>query len=196
MITLNLLPPQEKKNLYYNKLDNLVLICAGEILVAFLILIALFGVTLFTISSQIKIVQKEIDSYEVGIKKEALEELNQKIDKANEKIKRLDLLQENHIRYSGFLEHVSFLIPESAKISNITIIQQAAAQNIPQKTIFNLHGLASSRDDVLKIKNGLESSVFLEEVETPLSNLVKATDIDFSFSATIKEDELKTKIIP
>lgn len=191
MITLNLLPSKEKRNLYLKKVNWLLRIYAGQFLIALFIFALLLGLIWFFLSSQIKIVDKELGSYEVGVKKEALLELNQKIAKANLQISAVEQLQKEHQYYSLLLEEIITLIPAGARLENINIQKQAATKKEPAKNKIALTGYAPVRNNVLQIKEGLEKSIYFTDIESPLSNFVKATDINFNFSGIIKEEELK-----
>lgn len=191
MISLNLLPPKERKGLYFRKITWLIWIYVGQLLIAFLIFALLLGLIWFFLSSQIKIVEEELNSYEVGIKKEALAELEEKIAQANAKITAIEKLQNEH-KYSSLLfEEIVALMPTGTKLENINIQTQPATKKEPAKTKLALSGYAPRRENVLEIKDCLEKSIYFTEVESPLSNFVKATEINFNFSALIKEGQLK-----
>lgn len=191
MITLNLLPPEEKKNLYLKKVNELLWIYSGQILIAFFVFVLLSGLIWFYLSSQIKIVDKELNSYEIGIKKEAFDELNKKIEKANAQIMEIQKIQADHNYFSQLFEELVGLIPAGIRLENISIQPQATTKKETARITMNISGHAPTRDNVIKIKEGLENSIYFDEVESPLSNLVKAADIDFTFSAIINQKQLK-----
>lgn len=191
MITLNLLPPDEKRGLYFQRISRLLWFYGGQILIAFFIFVLLSWLVWFFLNSQAKIIETELSSYEAGIKKEALTELNKKITEANAQIEAIDKIQATHQYFSLIFTEIAGLIPEEAYLESINIQKQPATEKEIAKTKIILSGYAPLRDNVIQIKKNLEKSIYFEELESPMSNFVKATDINFTFSAVIKETQLK-----
>lgn len=53
------------------------------------------------------------------------------------------------------------------------------------KTAIAIEGVAATRDDVLRMKEKLESLPFAEAIDSPLSNILQRTDARFSFTVAV-----------
>jgi len=103
---------------------------------------------------------------------------NQSITKINNVIYQVDVIQRDYIKWSRVLINFFNLIPENNQIKNLSF-------NKADK-LMTLSGHADSRDAFLELKNNLENSDLITEVDSPISNLLHQDDFNFSLSAKLK----------
>ncbi|MBI4709363.1 MAG: PilN domain-containing protein, partial [Candidatus Portnoybacteria bacterium] len=80
-------------------------------------------------------------------------------------------------RYSSMIEELASLASGGIKFKELSF----------NKNEVSLEGLALTRAELLAFKEALEESPDFESVESPLSNLLKQNNIDFSFIFKVKE---------
>lgn len=174
MIRLNLLPPKEKKELKWADLNQLVIILSVWLLF-FLLLSSLFLIGSYSyLSNLLKKQGVLIEIRQDDPKIQHLLELENKVQQANRKIERIYLKQKELILWVPLLEEISELIP--GKLYLKTFIYQ------PNTNQISLSGQANTRDDLIRFENSLKQSPYFTEIKSPLSNLLKQTNIDFSFT--------------
>jgi hypothetical protein len=172
MLKLNLVSKELKKEiklrLIYEMLKKIsgvlivvTILCAVIILVAKIILQNNFNkvveeTTLLTKNSQ----QKNI-----------------KVREINSKISYINNMQDDFIPWSFLFEELSLFSEEGVKISSLKINKE--------NKIINLRGVAEERDDLIKLKEGFESSDMFLEVESPIKNILEKTNIDFEINAIV-----------
>ncbi len=172
---INLLSEAAKNNLAHERFSRLLVIIGVGLLA-----ILVSGALLITLALASLNLQKSEFSRELEAAKKSptlgrVEEVEANIAKTNEKSKIFaqSLSRENRIS-SVLVEAISTLAP-SIKISELTY-------NGPVE--FRLKGLVGTRDDLLKFIEFLDKSEQIDEVNSPISNLLKDRNIEFSISFT------------
>lgn len=181
MLTLNLLPPQEKNNLALEKIQRWILFYAAGIFC----LAAVFTVLLLAILSFVLIQQKtasyELQSTQKGSQWQELAEQEKTVKATSQQLEKISRIQKNHKYYSKFLIELTGLMPEGVRLENISVDKDGRV---------TLAGFGQTRDQVLSLKENLERSGFAEDVFSPLSNLTRQTEINFYFKLKLKPSAL------
>ena len=178
MLILNLLPPQEKEMIRLSRINRLIIFYSGAIFVLLVIFIILLLVTLFFLTIQLKAIEKLVVLEEKSAPSLAMRNLEKEITLINQKLKMIDKIQTDSIPYSIILEDLAKMIPLGVQLFSFSFDSQTKKAN--------LIGYAPERDQVLALKESLEKFEKFNQVESPISNLLKARDIDFRFSFVIK----------
>jgi len=174
MLKLNLLPPQDKKDLELAKLSRLIVSLAVWFLI-FLIIFTLFLVsTYFSLSILLAEQKKLIGIRQSDPKTQEMLEIEEKIKQTNQIVKQVYSKQQEMILWTPPLEEMTKIIPSGIYLTNLSY--QAIDNQI------TLNGWADWRENLLRFQESLEENSFFKEVEAPLSNLIKQRDIDFSFT--------------
>lgn len=98
------------------------------------------------------------------------------IDELNEVLLTIDKIrQKDQLNFPQIFRMLGSVAPEGANLTNIAF----------QDGIVNLRGHAETRADVLLFKENLENEESFYNVISPLSNIVKESDIDFNFSFSL-----------
>jgi len=100
------------------------------------------------------------------------------IVKINEDLSEIEKIQSNYIKWSRVLVNLLSLIPEGNTINKLKL------DKINNK--MHLSGNSQKRDNFLELKSNLENSDMLSNIESPISNLLRRENIDFSLSADLK----------
>lgn len=181
MIELNLLPPEEKKSLRLSQAQRWVVFYGSAILSSLLIFIILLAVIWFSLFIQITSLSASLDMAKQSQQGQDLGEQQNLIKDLNAKIQRVSQFEKNRKSYSTVLFALAKMMPAGTRLDRLTLDEDN------KMAIF---GYATTREAVLNLKNSLEKSAVFTEVESPLSNLIKQTDINFSFTMTVKPDGL------
>ena len=172
---INLLSEVAKKNLTRERFSRLLIITGAGLLAILVSGALLITLTLASLNLQKNEFSRELEAAKKSPTLERVEEVEANIAKTNEKsrIFAQSLSRENRIS-PVLIEAISTLAP-SVKISELTY-------NGP--TEFRLKGLVGARDDLLKFIEFLDRSEQINEVNSPISNLLKDRNIEFSISFT------------
>jgi len=184
MIKINLLPSAEKKQLELASFIRLAASFGIWILISLIIFVLLLVSTYGSLAILLKDQNRLIEIRRADRKTQRLVEIEETIKKVNNQLIDIHLKQKELIVWTPVLEELSKITPVEIYLGNFTY--QSSLNRI------SITGLANNRDRLLFFQKQLEDSPYFIEIEAPLSNLIKQTNIDFSFSfqpvASIEED--------
>jgi len=175
MITLNLLPPNKKKDLYltqvYFKIKNLIFF-------VFLI-ISIFAITLMGAKFVLQnFFVDTVDQSSLLVKN--VQVYNEEIQLLSLKLDQADKIQKEHINWQPFIHELTSQIPENVILNSLTINED--------KLIIS--GVAKQRNDLLNLDNNLKKLDSLSNINIPLDNLLKKEQVDFILKADLKLDKI------
>jgi len=171
---LNLLPPKEKEKLELDNLNQLIFFLAIRIAIFLLIFTLLLITTYYCLSILLKEQKRLIEINENDIKIQQLVKMEEKIKNVNQQLHKINLKQKELVVWTPALEELSKITPSGVYLINFSY-------RLSNNEI-NLSGWAESRDKLINFKDSLEESALFVNLESPLSNLIKQTDINFSFT--------------
>ncbi|MBI4992736.1 MAG: hypothetical protein HZC26_01175 [Candidatus Magasanikbacteria bacterium] len=105
-------------------------------------------------------------------------ETNKTIRTINEKLKRIDFIQNLYQPVSPLLPDIAAAMPDGANLTALNL-------DLKNKNL-SLIGFAANRDDLLILQSRLEKIAWIQTVDIPVDQLTKKDNINFSFSAAIK----------
>lgn len=178
---MNLLPLRQKKRiklliLYQN------IIFSGLILIILIVVLIIFlgGALIFLNFKYQEIERKVIAEQSRIIYTETVEGMERKVAEVNRELVSLKKFQDRQSRFNQIIENI---------YNDLLSDVQVHSFNMDDKTKrVIITGYSATREDLLEIKNTLESSLSYENVDFPLSNLVNSKNINFRFSFTYYED--------
>ncbi len=176
MITLNLLPPDEKQKIESAQAQRKILSLGGAALILILVFLALLSFIWLFLAIQKNSADLIYKNIQANSQSEAFKNFESEAKKLNEKLSRADALVESSNHYSAALKKLTELAPQDIKF-----VTFSASQNK-----VNLEGFAASRDSLMAFKDSLSQSLYFDKVDMPLSNFLKQTNIDFFVSFEIK----------
>jgi uncharacterized membrane protein len=179
MLTINLIPPQQKERIklkiYYQNV-----ISSGFILFLLILLLIIFlaGILIFLhfkyqfIENEISVEQSKI------IRTESYKGMEKKIINLNKELLEVKEIQDSKSNAYQILDDISQNLLIGVRIYNLKIDKSSNRVTVT--------GFAPTREDLLKIKNILETSPKYnkESIDFPLSNLANPANINFPFSFT------------
>lgn len=184
MIVLNLLPPEEKKNILSDRLNRKITFLGINFIFLLMILIFLLTAIFFAANIKLKTTQNNLKIAQNNLKIEKFQNLQLTIKKINDEIDSLDKIQTNYRYYSEFLKNITAIMPLDIFIKKISIDNQ-------NKVI--LEGFSQNRDSILSLQGNLNKTNNFEKIDNPLTNLIKPINIDFQLSFSIKESAFQHK---
>lgn len=172
MITINLLPVSEVKQLKLLRLRKFFLI---RVLIlsfyGFLIAGGLWA-TLSLLNAQDRDLERQLSQRKQEEKTAKFLEVQQKISTFNQNLQNVARLQERHAAITPILVELSRTTPATVRLTTLRII--VADQSA------QLAGIAQTRDALLAYQKALEESDLFLEVTSPLSNLTNRENVEFS----------------
>ena len=103
--------------------------------------------------------------------------LDKDIAEANRTINQLESIQKDYIKWSRVLFDFVQNIPIGNRINRVNFNKNN------QKIVLN--GFAERRENFLKLEEALEKMEYASDITSPISNLLKQSDISFSLEAKL-----------
>lgn len=176
---INLLPPQEKKEIENEGKFRLVLIL-GTISSVFLLFISLIFLSINSylegeLNAKIVILEAEKGRIETP----EIQDFQRNISFLNQEIDKLDIFFQQKVELTKALDKISRLIPKNIYLANFSWQKESLEVKIL--------GFAPTREDLFKLKENLEKEESLSDVNFPPINWVKPREIDFQVTFKIKQ---------
>lgn len=178
---INLLPPEEKKKLFYKKLEKLVIIW-GEILLIFLVclILVLFSIKTYIVGQvESKIII--LDQIKEGYENSNTQNLQQTIKNYNEKLSQIKNFYENQTHFAESIEEIAKIKPPEIYF---TILSLKMSGN---GIIFSISGFSETRTSLVLFRENLESKPGIENINFSPLSWVKTADIDFQVTFDFKK---------
>jgi Tfp pilus assembly protein PilN len=171
----NLLPPEIKKELFFEEIQKLVLICCILICI-FLISLALilFGIKTY-LAMRLNFYQNSVSTKEQQLKIQEVREFKAKIESANENLEKLNSFYQEQIELTVIFEKISKFLSPSMYLTNLAYQKETKE--------IQLSGFAPQSKDLLEFQKKLEKE--FPDSYFPLQNWIKTTDINFQASFKI-----------
>lgn len=106
--------------------------------------------------------------------------LRTSVGSLNKKIETGEAVQKNFVKWSALLGEMAALAPSQTTLNFVHMSRESDS--------LRLTGTAENRDALIRLKEALESSGFVSELEAPLSNLLEQANINFRFSGKLEKD--------
>lgn len=171
---INLLPQKQKEE-FFGERNVKILFNLGLLFSLFLILL---GILLFAVKIHLTAdIQEQkfmINSMDLAATNPQYKELEDKISESNKLISKINEFYEEQIDVTQILEKISDILPEGVTLASFSYQKD--------KSQVALQGNAISRESFLVFKKALESQAEIKNLSSPVSNLLKSSNIDFYFS--------------
>lgn len=187
MITLNLLPEKYRSEFNLEKARRFIIF----IFVSLSFVVVIFSLLLFAEMIFLKMENKawldRLENEKATEKGKQILGLESDIKKTNEKISIITKAHADTLDVSAIIESLFYIARPTTHLNSLTI-------NGETKKI-NIAGFAGSRDAVLSIEQTLKENKLIqtETLISPKTNILKAEDIDFSFTFGIKKNDIDSK---
>jgi len=181
MLRLNIIP----KPLKYEIRMQVNFIRIKNLLAILLLLVLLYSIT-FVVSRLILELHAIRTIYETITTTITKDNRSKQVRTINNDIDLVNDIQADSVEWSYFLEMLMKKIPADITLNRIT-----ANKNT---NIIILAGTAGTRDSLLDLKELLEATPELNNVELPIKNLLQKENINFEISAQFVNYEFKNQI--
>jgi len=195
MISLNLLPPERKEMYFWRARVKNTFFWGSKILAILMFFCLPFLLINFFIKNKINDLNNKIFVLEQTQEMKQMEELGKSSQSLNDTLDKIDKISGNQICWTEALAEIIKNIPSGVQIFSleITPIDSKDQVSTPEKGKFAVIGKAKTRDDVLALEKNLKSSENFENIESPLDNLVKRSEVEFKFTGNFILDNFKAK---
>ena len=186
MKRINLLPQHKQQELYYGNLFHSVSVAAvlatGILLLG---IVAQIGVWIYLQSAE-KSISAEVDQVQQQIDKSENAELKEQIKIINAQMVDFQNLQKISPQWSAVLNAFAVLVPKNVKISQF--------EATSKKGQIDIAGYSPTREAVIELYNNINSDkAHFKDVNYPLENVSKPTDVAFTFTFFIQDGVLIPK---
>ncbi len=186
MRIINLLPKEKQSELHYEEIFHSVSVAAA--LAGIILLLGLIGQLAVRVylGQQIKSVQAKIEQTKRLTNKTENNELKLKIKLDNAEMTDFKNLAETTPAWSKVLLAFSAQVPDGIHINLLTA--DAATKRV------TVNGQSPTRDAVIQLYNNIvQDSGNFRDIDYPLENVAKPTDVAFHYTFYIKDDLLSGK---
>jgi len=181
---INLLPTEEKKELFLDKRRKLTIVLNIIILVALICLnLILLSIKFYVLAdvdiqkSALKEIKNRSESHEYA-------SLGETIKNYNAIIGDINSFYSDKIYFSNILDIIlNIQRPENLYLTNFSLESQNNTINV------NISGTSDSRDDLLIFKNNLENTPEIKNLSFSKSSWINPFDVKFSLNFQIYEDK-------
>lgn len=173
---INLLPPQEKRNLLRETNWKLILIL-GFLALLFLVSLSLilFSMKIY-ISGQVESQKIFVDLEEKEFRESLAQNIEEEIKLINLNLSRLNSFYETRPDWTGLLEKISRVVPAGIYLTTLSLSSPTTEEG---KFQIHLAGFCPTRPTLSEFKKRLESEPSFKEIYFPPEDWVKPKDIDF-----------------
>ncbi len=176
---INLLPLEEKKEVFAKKKTKLILIFEFGVLLFFVsCLFIFFAIKIYLVGEtgpeRLAIAQKE---KEVDVAQ--ITAFQKEIEAVNSKLQDVEGFYNNQLSITGVLEKVYNNLPQGGYLTSVSFFKSS------KKIEMSINGFSPTREKLLEFKNNLEAERGLKKVNFPPSNWAQAENASFSLSFEI-----------
>lgn len=178
MLNLNLLPPKEKKALMYEVRARAALVMGGFLGAALVIFLILLLPTLFFLVFQKAEIVRSVEIERQRHEQISLQDRKNQVRQMND----IAVATARHLSDSKSI----FELFQSIIVSVPAGIHIDAIRFDWDESTIDINGFSPTRAIFLAYVNALDNHPLLEEVSSPVANLVRENDITFTISASIR----------
>lgn len=170
---VNLLPPQEQKQIKLQEVQNQLLSFGIWLFLSFLVLAVLLFVGRFFLRTELRLVFDQVAAEARILSEIRKGGLRNEIEAFNHNLENFQLLQEKHENFSKILMELGRILPSDVTIDKLVI-------NRNDKKI-EISGRAGTRVSILKLRENILASPYFTNVNFPLANLERPTDVTWRY---------------
>lgn len=178
MSHVNLLPPEEKVNLGYEFRIRAITIVGSSFLAVLAVAFVLLLPTKFLLLFQTEDVLRALD---IERKQEAQSGISADIANIKEANRMADLVNRNmesRSRFSASVQNIFGAVPSGVSLSLLTYARGSRRVSV--------EGFAPTRESLLSFIGALKQRSEIQDVASPVSNVIRDTEVLFSLTLTIR----------
>lgn len=178
MLNLNLLPPEEKRDLAYIIRARAIAAVAGGLGLALIIFMALLLPTVFFVAFQKSEVVRALEIERESQRRSGISAQTAEIQSANRLAEIVLNREKNPARIYPLFESVFRDAPPQVRLGIIRFRFQERE--------LALEGFSPARSDLLGFIAALNRNPLIKSVSSPVTNIIKEADIKFSLAVKLK----------
>lgn len=171
---INLLSPEDQKDVRLEKTNTALLKFYFWGGLSLVLLFAVLFAGRFYLSFEISQIKDRIAVQQQAVSTEENQKLKKQLGDFNTKLKNLVNLDEHQALWSEVVINFARLVPGDVAIDSFTADRQTGKIKIA--------GFAKTRESVLQLRDNLLESEFFKDVNFPLSNLTRPTNVNFRYA--------------
>lgn len=175
---LNLLPPEKKQEIKREFRWQRLLSFEEMLIFALLILVGVLVATWLYAFIQYRALADSANRVQASPQGQKIQDLEGKIKEMNIKLKYLEELNLQQTLNSEIIEEMIKSMPQDITLKTIALNRLTAQGSVS--------GWAPTREGLLRFKKNLESSSYFQQIELPLTSLLKDRDLDFNLNFSLK----------
>lgn len=179
---INLLPDEEKEIVFRERLRRAVVVAGFFISVILAVGMILMTPSYFFLSFQERDLVRSLTLSEEGARALETEGLEEKISDARVKFEHIASAAKKKRPISPIFIKIIKSLPGGVRLNSIDY--EVASNNTQEK--ITLSGVAGTRDEFLAFEKRLKESRDFKNVDSPVSNLLSETEIDFNLILDLK----------
>jgi Tfp pilus assembly protein PilN len=183
MKIINLLPKQARRELQLELISKQIFRFWIWVVFSVAVFFVLIWISVFYMESEMQRVEDEITVHKKELSSSNTLDLQNKVKALNQGIKNFQNLQSQHYLWSKALVGLSEVIPADSRIETLSMDRQTGKVEIS--------GFSTTRESVIQFWANVKKSRFFKDIDFPLSNLEKATDVPFTYTFYINPEQLK-----
>lgn len=178
-MSMNLIPAEYQKALFYKRVRRLVLFIglrlAFGILIAFILLLP----TYFFLAFQERELRREVEALAQSSRLQELQGLEADIKGFNDTLAEFEGASAIDLSLSDVLQDI--VVRSSSYVGYQTFMYDAKERRI------DIKGEVSTRNALLEFIEKVKESAFVERVDSPISNLLEGRDVMFSLTIFLND---------
>lgn len=179
---MNLLSPQQKGEIQTDIFKRFLFVFSGIFLLWAATFVALAYNTALYLELQIPSIEERLQAEQETQRANIVQEVEGDIRELNDTLLTIEEIREKgSFNFPYILRVLGRMVPEGTTLRSITF----------QGKNMIIQGHADERQGVLTLKENLEKESIFTNVLSPLSNIVKERDIDFSFNFSINGQRIQ-----
>ncbi len=182
MIGLNLLSPKQKDALRTRVLYAMI----ERLMVSVVFFSLLAGVLLVFAKIQLSKNLTQIEARQILAAEYVT--VNDSVKALDQQLARVDALQRLAVSPSSLLRDLAARTPPGIAVANVHLEIGTGKME--------LTGIAARREDLLAYEEAMKKSPFVKQLDSPISNLFKKTDVNFQFEILLNVDAMKKAYEP
>ena len=179
---VNLLPSEAQTEIRYERIRSRFLNMSLWISISLVVLVVLMLAARIYLKSESSRVNSLIIFQEELVSQEENQALKKELAEFNSHLSNLIKFEDGHAFWSEVLIELARITPADIAIDALT-----ADREDKKMTVI---GFAQTRDSVLQFRRNLLDSAFFEDVNFPLSNLIRPNEVSFRYTFFVDQQEL------
>lgn len=176
-ITINLLPPGKKEEIKKFRTAGVIFKIGISALFALLVMFVFMRFCVSAIMIQKEVFDKEIARFIRTDSYVEVEKAQSEIKTKSEQARRIKGGLNDKTEYWKLFEDLNSIMPDDVFLKQIAIADGA----------IKIKGFAIYRESLLILEDKLKENENFLDVESPISNLIAGENVEFEFTAAIKE---------